>query len=556
MQRTIQSISAKGRSLVCAVLILAFLLSLLTACGDSADGGAVVSPSMDTIDENPIDETRATTETTGERYPSITIALSADPQNFAPFNSNEGSKDYVYRLVYEALFDCDDSVYYPVLAKGYTVVDDYHWDVEIYDYIYDSQGNHITASDVVYSYEATLDSGYANKYEAFESIEQTGEYTVRFTWTKPIDGVLELEYIFGHTLIFSQTAYESGNFSTQPVGTGPYTMESFTSGSSCVFEARDDYWQTEELTAQGHHSNVQTIIAQVITESAQQVIALQDGRIDFSYSIPVENLSDFTDDGAYADSFSVYRAVNASGRAYYLFGNLSGNSVWSDENFRLAVFYALNSEVIGKASGGAAGGTLALCSPKWTTFYDDWASLENYMTVTDLDLAKEYLDKTDYQGEELVLLVENNEVYKNMATMIVALLDQIGINVALSTSENTTTAALQLDDTAYDLSIMRCGSPNLINSWNKLFNNADYDNGMAAGFNADSKLLELYSVCNSVTGYNLENMTELMQYVVDNAYAYAFAYEYDCYVYNNDIASLGFATNGKPRINDCVFYLD
>lgn len=546
------------RKAIAMVLVVAMVFALLTACTGSTttvnenSNGQV----FEEIEQKEIDLTRATTETTGERYSKLVFALNADPQSFTPFNPNSGSKDYVYRFIYESLFDCDDSQYYPVLAKGYTIVDDYHWDVEIYDYIYDSIGNHIDSSDIVYCYEATLDSGYANKFEMFESIEAINEYTVRFTWNKPITGVLELEFVLGNVLIFDKEAYESRNFATEPVGTGPYTLESFTSGSNCVFEARDDYWQKEELIAQGHHSNVQTIEVQIITEAAQHVVALQNGNIDFSYSVPTENLDDFMEGGPYAEDFTVYRAINGSGRAYYLFGNLSGNSIWSDQNFRLAVWYALDSEAIGKASGGSATGSKALCSPKWSTFYEPWSQLENYMTVTNLELAKDYLAKTDYKGEEIVLLLENNEVYKNMATMIIALLDQVGIKVTLSVNESTTTTALQQDPSAYDIALSRHGSPNLISSWNRLFSDADYTNDVVAGFNADPKIPELYNKCNSVDGYNLECMTELMQYVVDNAYVYGFAYELDSYVYNNSIAEIGFSTNGKPRLNDSVFYMD
>ena len=143
-----------------------------------------------------------------------------------------------------------------------------------------------------------------------------------------------------------------------------------------------------------------------------------------------------------------------------------------------------------------------------------------------------------------------------MATMIVALLDQVGIKVTLSVNESTTTTALQQDPSAYDIALSRHGSPNLISSWNRLFSDADYTNDVVAGFNADPKIPELYNKCNSVDGYNLECMTELMQYVVDNAYVYGFAYELDSYVYNNSIAEIGFSTNGKPRLNDSVFYMD
>lgn len=72
---------------------------------------------------------------------------------------------YVNYNFYETLFDYRDNDYVPILAKGYTEVDDLHWQVELYDYIKDTDGNNITAQDVVFSINTLVDAGKALKYE-------------------------------------------------------------------------------------------------------------------------------------------------------------------------------------------------------------------------------------------------------------------------------------------------------------------------------------------------------------------------------------------------------
>lgn len=556
----------RTKKLVALLAATCMSLTMLAGCGNTGNEAANTSAGDSTSEETTAaqetvaavieqvekDESRATTETTGERFEKLVVAIDADPQDLNPWNPNSGSKSYIYPYIYERLFDYDAENYYPVLAKGYEVVDDYHWDVEIYDYIHDSAGNPITADDVVYSYQVQIDSGYCVKFDMFESIEKVDDYTVRFTWNKPIDGVCELEWPLCNIMIFSQKAYEEGNFATAPVGTGPYVVTDFTAGSSCTLEANDNYWQTEELTFLGHHANVQTLEFRVISETAQHVIGLQNGTLDFSFSVPTENLSDFMEGGQYADSYNIYRAP--SGQVMWMIGNLSGNSIWSDMNFRLAVYYALNTEAIAKVANVEA--STAMCSARYPNYYEEWSKLDNYMTSYDPELAAQYLEQSGYNGEALKLIASNSETYKNAATMIQSLLTAVGINVEIEVMEETAVSALLTVPDGFDLALGYCGGPTLIGAWNRIFNNADFSDGNCIGMNADEKLPELYAAANTAAGYNMENLTALMQYAVDNAYCYVYGYPSSSYVYSNRIAELVTNNVAELRFGDCIYYMD
>ncbi|MGM9538732.1 MAG: ABC transporter substrate-binding protein [Candidatus Onthomonas sp.] len=560
------------KKLLALVLALAMALSLV-ACGGSSDssgsgesansgGEQAAEPAgeeegskvgFDEIEAGEIDTERRTTNDTDERYPKVTVAVSVDPQDLNPWNVNSGSKGSIYCYIYESLFDYDAENYYPVLAKGYTISDDgLQWDVELYDYIHDSEGNPITADDVVFSYQVQIDSGYAAKFDMFESIEKVDDYTVRFTWNKVIDGVCEVEWPLCNIKIFSQKAYEEGNFASAPVATGPYVVESFTTGSSVILKVNENYWQTDaSLIAQGHHQNVEEIDIVVIAEAAQQVIALQNGTIDISTIVPNENLSDFTD-GEYSDQYDVVSVAGSMN--YYLMGNMSGNSIWSDVNFRNAVFYALNNEMI--ANAGSLPPCTSFTTQKWTTFAEAWADEDDYVTNYDPELAAQYLAESAYDGSTLTLLTQSEEVFKNQAVMIQALLEQVGIHVELSVVTDTEFSATTGTGEGYDLLLSRSGGPSLIGSFNKLFNTADFDGDHSIGMLSDPKLLELYATANTAEGYNVENMTALRDYVIENAYADLIAYSTETWVYTSNIAEIGKSHVDALRVNDSVFYLD
>lgn len=505
------------------------------------------------IDETEVDTSREITGSDSERFDEIVFAITSDPQNLNPWDPNSSGKGNIYPYFYENLFDYDELGYYPVIGKSYELTNDgFSWDIELYDYVKDSEGNPITADDVLYSYQVQFESGYVVKHDMFESIEKLDTYKVRINWNKVIDGVCEVEWPLCNIIIFSQAAYESHNFATDPVGTGPYTVESFTAGSGAVLEARDDYWQTDaDLIQIGHHSNVQRIELQIVSETAQHVMALQNGTIDFSTAIPAENLSDFTEGGAYADKYSVYR--KPSGTQYYIFGNMSGNSIWSDKNFRLAVFYGLDSDAL------ATAGNLATCqtygSPYFSNFYNAWLDDENYVNVYDESLAKDYLEKSGYEGQTLTLLCTSTEYIKATATIIVAMMKKIGINVEISATDEVTLSNLMTDPTAYDMAMRYAGGPNLIGTWNLTCNNADYADGNSLGMLNDPTLIEKYKYCNVAENYNVENMTDLKDYIIDNAYFYSYGYVFSNYVYTNEIAQLGLNRASALRLGDCTYYL-
>ena len=129
------------KKLLAAMLALVMVLSM-AACGGSgttdqsisADSEAAEETAFQEIVAETVDTSRRTTSDSDERYPKVTVAISADPQDLNPWNVNSGTKGYVYCYIYESLFDYDAENYYPVLAKGYTVSDDgLQWDVQMYD---------------------------------------------------------------------------------------------------------------------------------------------------------------------------------------------------------------------------------------------------------------------------------------------------------------------------------------------------------------------------------------------------------------------------------------
>lgn len=550
------------RKRLAAAMMAAFMVFSAAACGQSAAGTADSKTSNESgtneskiVDERtPVDDSRKTTANSGERYDKITVAIDSDPQDLLPYNYNAGSKPYIYHNFYECLFDLENGEYIPVMAKSYEDVDELHTRVEIYDYIYDSDGNHITADDVVFSYQVLLDSGYAVKYEVFDNIEKIDDYTVEFTWKEKPSSVAALEFPWCRTIIFSQKAYEEGNFATAPVGTGPYVVTNFVSGSNVTLEANDDYWQTDKsLISRRHQSNVQTIEYDIISEAAQHVIALQSGTIDYTEKLPTENLSEFEESGQYGEDYVV--SVTQGSQLYAMFTNNTEGTPCSDENFRKAVFYAIDNEACAAATGTCVA-CKAIGSPHFSDYVDSWEDEATYVNTYEPELAKEYLEKSSYSGEKVILLAGNDEIFKNLATVIQSFLVNIGINAEISSVETVRIPDYATDNGSWDLYLYQLGGGSQVGEWSRMFNNKEYNNGMCTGFIADDKLQELYETANTVETHNDETMTAVHNYVIEKAYTNAIVTPSINTVCSSDIAEIYLREDEFLMPGACIYYLD
>lgn len=527
-----------------ALLLTAVLvLSSLSGCGattsSNSSGGSTSGAS-----ESRGNSESGLTENNG-LYSKVVVAVSADMEDLTPCKVNGVTKSNVFWSIYESLFDFDDDLnLVPNLATGYTIVSDTEWDVEIYKKIYDSDGNHITADDVVYAVEWLVESGNNIRYNIFESIEKIDDYTVRYHWTNKPASTSDLEWPFTRTFIFSQTAWESHNFAVEPVGTANFTVESFVAGSSLTLKANYDYWaqNTDEdvsMRCSYHNTTVDTIVYNTITESFSAVVALEMGTVDFCDYVPLTSLYEFAEGGTHSER---YNAQSTLGTDYYYFlpNMADGTSgiVGDDLNLRLAIYYALNNEVVVKAMGGD---NVALKTLGCTSYPDHEASWDddpNYINTYDVDMAKRYLEASNYNGEEIVIIGLANEECKNAMTMIQSLLvDSLGLNVSLQTYEKSFLLTVTSERTGWDFCVSSTGGSTLVDSWNRMVSQEE-NNGWTCGWLKDDKLQQLYDAARDDATHDAEHMKEFMDYAFSIGCIYTLSVWSSSIVYSKDITDI------------------
>ena len=550
------------KKLVALILALSMIFAL-AACGSNQEGSTsngLQSAAENFSDELTTDESRPISSETN-RYANIRIALPSAANNLQPYSLRDAGIDPVIMNIYETLFEqysVDDLR--PRLATGYEDVDDLHCNVTLYDYIYDTAGNQIKASDVVFSYQLFIDSGYAygDVADYVEKLEALDDYTVQFTWKQPVESLTAYGVIFCLPYIVSEASYKSRDFANDPVGSGPYKLKEYITGAYTVLEANDNYWQKPELIAGRAGRNVQTIRYDVVGDAAMRLIALQNGTASYC-SLDDSTLGDFIAGGKYDGQYTLIRQYQTQNQ--YLAPNLSEESWMSNMDFRLAVYYAIDTEAMAIAMGE---NTYFPCTvdvaPAIPDYQKSWDEpRDDYYFKYDPALAREYLAKSGYDGSKIIVLSGSFAMKKAQAEMVKTFLDAIGINTELSILENAVLQEELADPKNWDINIGSQISDTTVAE--KLFKEFSISYGKVEGLNYcflnDPVLEQMLQECISREGYSVEKMTEILNYVTDNAYSYGTLNSVTYFAYSPCYASLVYTYGGGNLVpGACSYYMD
>ena len=513
------------KKLIAIVLALAMVLSL-AACGGTGSGDKTL--------------------TEDGKMSNVVTAVSSEIQNLLPTNGNGNPKAVFYWNIYESLFTFNEKLeFVPCLAKSWEVVDGTHWNISLYQKIYDSKGNHITAEDVVFSFEWLISAGESLNFDIFKSIQAVDEYTVQIEWTQTPTSTADIEFPLTRTFIFDSKEFNEQTFATAPVATGNYVVKSFITGSELVLEANPDYWalKTDEDVSGRlglHNATVQTLTYRIIQGSDTAEIELEMGNIDYCDYIKYLSLDKFQNNEKY-----VVDVTYASDYAFMGYNMDPSSPLSSDLNLRLAIAYALDSDAIAAAMPGSYSAMDTYGTPYFKDYDPNWEKEDNYLNKQDIDLAKDYLSKSNYAANgspKLVVICKSAEADKNAVQMILSQLSAVGINVEMKSVDQATFQTDTSDPTNWDLLFFNpMGGKDLASSWKLAL--ADLGNKRTDGgtgsiiFHNDKTLFELYDVATADSTHTTENMKKVIDHVFANAYIYPVAYSVSARVYRADVIS-------------------
>jgi ABC-type transport system substrate-binding protein len=346
----------------------------------------------------------------------FTYARAEELQSFDPWGQNNVVNYIISQLIYDYLIYYKDGEFVPGLAESWEVAEDnMSVTFKIREGIKFHNEESCTAEDVAVHYNRCVEDTTLIRHStlaALKSAEVIDEYKVRFNLNNP-DGYFMMLLAQFPAATPADLYKEIGtDIFTYNYGTGPWKFVSYSPGESIVFERNQDYWG--ECT-----SNVDKIIYRPVVEDTTRVSAVITGDVDMADGIPADQVANIEAGG---------KTVNRMPAFDQLYVGFQSRGVFNDYNARMAFNYGIDRTAIVESIVGAGVAANWPCV-KGAIGYDETVPVYPY----DIELAKEYLAKANYDGTEVRLIgpVGDYDKIDEVLTAIYYYLTMAGFNVKL-----------------------------------------------------------------------------------------------------------------------------
>lgn len=387
--------------------LICLSLCLLILCGCSAKPNTPYVPTGNglTSDEP--------TEPQGSGITEQKMSLAYYPdRSLSPFQSNDTTNRVLFSLIYQGLFAVDEHYNAnPILCKSYTVSRDmktYTFQLEEATF---SDGQKLSAADVVASLKTASDSTYyGGRFAYVESISATDDGAVEIQLSTPYEN---LPILLDVPIVPKDQVKRE-----RPLGTGPYIYEEFE--SALRLRRRTDWWCKAVLpvTAQ--------LITLVVGESPAQ---LRDA-FEFSGLGMV-----CTDPGneSYVDFHSDYELWDCETGVFVYLACNSKSALFSNESIRRALTYAVDRDQLVESYYRGFGYSAYLPASPQSPYYSSVLAKELGYAPEKLTQA---LASLEQEKKSIVFLVNKDDgVRLRVARSIAAVLEQCGLKITMSELE-------------------------------------------------------------------------------------------------------------------------
>lgn len=390
-----------------ALFIVIILLFVLQACSTG---------SSDTKKSN-----NNTNEATGG---TLKIARASDATGMDPhFVTNVSTAGVLYQKTYETLVVPDENMEMQAhLATDWKQIDDVTWEFNLRDDVTFHDGEPFNAEAVKATFDRLLNpdlaSPQADKLGMVDEIEVIDEYTVQFHLSAPYSPLLSILGANEGSIISPKLLEEGKDtMAIQAVGTGPFVLEQWDSGSKIVFSTNENYW--------GEKPDFDALEFVIVPEDSMRIAMVETGEIHIAEQIPVTEIDRIEG----SDSMGLYRA---EGLGTEFIGFNVELEPFDNPLVRQAVSHAIEREaIIAGVYNNVGKITNLTMSPKVSGYTED---IEPY--PYDTNKAKQLLAEAGYpDGLKASLLTPDFKERINAAEVIQSQLKGIGIDLNVQIME-------------------------------------------------------------------------------------------------------------------------
>lgn len=363
----------------------------------------------------------------------ITIGLNADPDALDPDLSRTMTGREVYASLFDKLIDIDENMnLVPMLATSWEWVDDNKALVmKLRKGVMFQDGAPFNAEAVKYNINRSLTiEGTRRKAELsmVSDVEVINEYTVKIILKKPFIPLLAALADRAGMMISPKAAKAQGkNFSSHPVGSGPYKFETRVAQDKIVLDKFKDYWEADQ-----YHFDKVTFLP--LPDSTIRLANLKSGQLDIAERIAPSDIASVKSDPNLV-------VVEATGIGYNGITFNLGYGANKDKDMaikkplvREAFEYSIDRNVINQVIFAGQ----YLVDNQWVSNDSPYHAQNLPIPSRDIEKAKSLLKQSGLDSVNIELMVANTTEATQIGQVVQAMAGEAGINITLKTMELAT----------------------------------------------------------------------------------------------------------------------
>lgn len=344
---------------------------------------------------------------------------------------NDGAQ-FLYQI-YDTLIERDNHAaplkFVPGLATSWKMIAPTTMELKLREGVILHDGSTLEADDVKFSLDRVIDgkdprygSARGRFFYNLKGVDVVDRLTVRIHTHKP-DPLLETLLSARNAGITSRKHVQKigvDKAGLQPVGSGPYRVESLRPGEVAVLVRHDRFW--------GPRPPFDRITYRRIPEVAARITALINREVDFIVNVPPDQ------EGA-VKRVKGYKLVGAPLPVFHIWVLNMSHPVMADPDFRKALNLAVDREALVKGLWNGRG--LAPTAHQFKEYGQPLFMPDLSFYRHDPKQARELLKKAGYKNEQVTItFFPEYYLYGNYAAVAVAdMWKKVGINVKIQQSE-------------------------------------------------------------------------------------------------------------------------
>ena len=378
-----------------------------------------------------------------------------------PQNENKTMMYSLSKLTYNSLAALTpENKIVPELATEWSTSEDgLTWTFKLREGVKFHNGEDFNAESVIATMTRMIDRPelvQASFWKTLKAVEKVDDYEVNFVLSEPWGALMT--QLCDTPMLPAKALGEMGDqfFVVDgghvPAGTGPWKVDKWlaTSGDA-EFVRNEEYWDWGD-----QKSNIDRVIYKAVIEDTSRVNGLKAGDLQMIDAVPVEEAEALKNEqGITVQDILGTSIIHMGFRTKPLTDEYR---VFEDINARLAVHHAIDRAGIVEFVAGGGKPSDWPC-PDTVLGYDaEKAAVPEW--TEDYKLAKEYLAKTNYQGQTIRFIVPTGVFArsKEVAQVIESNLTEAGFKVNMEIMENATFQSERASGN-YDLYLQRYPFP-------------------------------------------------------------------------------------------------